>query len=95
MEIQRFIFKPNGKEVIKLTSADLTTFIPASVPVDVIELWCRRLASHLTRRIGRMRHAERRWKRRRLIPVRVTARRRKVEKRNRRPLRQWDPVPRR
>jgi hypothetical protein len=42
-----------------------------------------------------MRHAERRWKRRRLIPVRVTARRRKVEKRNRRPLRQWDPVPRR
>lgn len=95
MEIKRFIFEPNGNEVIKVASADLTSFIPASIPVEVIELWCRRLASHLRRRIGRMRRAERRWKRRRLRPVRVTARKRRAEKRSRRRVRQWNPVPRR
>jgi hypothetical protein len=95
MKIKRFIFEPNGEEVIEVASVGLRGFIPASVPVEVLELWLERLASHARRRIGRLRHAERRWKRRRLTPVRVHMRRRRVEGRVQLPVRSWNPVPRR
>jgi hypothetical protein len=78
-----------------VANRNLTVFVPTSVPVEVIKLWCRRLASQLGRRIGRLRHAERRWKRRRLIPARVTTRMRVVRKRTRKPVRRWNPMPRR
>jgi len=46
------VFVENGEEVIRMSSGSLTAFIPASVPLEVIELWRQRLASHLRRRIG-------------------------------------------
>jgi len=95
MKKRRFKSDQIDEEVTEAASRNLTVFIPSSVPVEVIELWCRRLASQLGRRIGRLRHAERRWKRRRLVPVRITARVRVVRKRDRRPVRRWDPMPRR
>jgi hypothetical protein len=82
-------------EVNMVAHRNPTVFIPTSVPIEVIELWYRRLASQLRRRIGRLRHAERRWKRRRLVPLRVMTRVRVVRKRDRRPVRRWDPMPRR
>jgi hypothetical protein len=95
MKSKTSVFLENGEEVIRMSSRSLTAFVPASVPLEVIELWRQRLASHLRRRIGRLRHAERRWKRRRLKPVRLATRMRTVKKRIRKPLRQWKPVLRR
>jgi hypothetical protein len=95
MKKKQFRSDRNDDEVAIVAHRNPTVFIPTSVPVEVIELWYRRLASQLGRRIGRLRHAERRWKRRRLVPVRVTTRVRVVRKRDRRPVRRWDPTPRR
>lgn len=95
MKARKFLFGKPGEEIIEVASQKLTGFIPASVPVEVIELWRRRLASQIARRIGRLRHAERRWKRRRLTPVRVARRVRGVKKQNAGPMRRWNPVPRR
>jgi hypothetical protein len=85
----------SDEKVTMVTDRTLTVFIPTSVPMEVIELWCRRLASQLGRQIGRLRHAERRRKRRRFVPVRVTTCVRVVRKRDRRRVRRWDPMPRR
>jgi hypothetical protein len=95
MKMKASIFVEHGEGVIRMSGGSLTAFVPASIPLEVIELWRQRLASHLRRRIGRLRRAERRWKRRRTKRVRLTARMRPVKKRIRKPLRQWDPVPRR
>ncbi|MGF7136134.1 hypothetical protein P3T40_007646 [Paraburkholderia sp. EB58] len=95
MKKKQFRSDRSDDEVAMVAHRNPTVFIPTSVPVEVIELWYRRLASQLGRRIGRLRHAERRWKRRRLVPVRITARVRIVRKRDRRPVRRWDPMPRR
>lgn len=91
MVIKRFVFEPNGEEVFKVTDSEVTGYIPASVPMEVIKLWYLRLGG----RVGRLRYHERRWKRRRLKPVRVRARQRTRKKRYRGPLRYWSRVPRR
>ena len=95
MEIKRFVFEPNGEEVIKVTDAGVTGYIAASVPIEVLEIFHRRLGAELRRRIGRLRYHERRWKCRRFKPVRVRTRRRTHKKRSRGPLRSWSRVPRR
>jgi hypothetical protein len=95
MEFKRFVFEANGEEVIKVTDAGVTAYIAASVPIEVLEIVHRRLGAALRRRIGRLRYLERRWKRRRLEPVRAHTRRRALKKRYRGPLRSWSRVPRR
>ncbi|MGF6724969.1 hypothetical protein P3T43_004339 [Paraburkholderia sp. GAS41] len=95
MKKERFNSYQNDADLTVVVNRNLTVFVPPSIPVEVIELWCRRLASQLGRRIGRLRHAERRWRRRRFVPVRVTTHIRIVRKRTREPVRRWDPKPQR
>jgi hypothetical protein len=95
MEFKRFVFDANGEAVIEATDAGVTAYIAASVPIEVLEMIHRRLGAALRRRIGRLRHLERRWRRRRPKPVRAHARRRPLKKRHRGPQRAWNRVPRR
>jgi hypothetical protein len=95
MKMRRFVFRLNREKITKIMSDKLTVLIPDPVPVEVIELWKKRLASHLARRIGRLRHSNRRWKRRRPLSLRDTRRMRRVKRRKKGPMRKWDPMPRR
>lgn len=88
MEIKRFIFQSNGAEVIKVTGAGVTGYIAASIPLEALAIWHRRIAAQL-KRISRLRYRQRLGKRRRLKPVRVRTRRRRPEKRYRGHMRHW------
>lgn len=93
MEIKRFIFQTNGVEVIKVTGAGVTGYIDASIPLEVLEIWHRRIGVQL-KRISRLQYRRRFGKRRRLKPVRVRTRRRRPEKRYRGRIRHWSGTPR-
>jgi uncharacterized protein (DUF2384 family) len=95
MGIKRFEYEVRGQEVIRMESGRLICSIPVSIPDAVIEQWLRRIDSYLARRIGHLRHAERRGRSRRLIVMRASLRARKVVRRARTPLRKWSSVPRR
>jgi hypothetical protein len=95
MGIKRFEYEVRGQEVIRMESGRLICSIPVSIPDAVIEQWLRRIDSYLARRIGHLRHAERRGRGRRLIVMRASLRTRKVLRRAQTPLRKWSPVPRR
>ena len=93
MEIKRFIFQSNGAEVIKVTDAGVTGYIAASIPLEALEIWHRRIGAQL-KRISRLQYRQRLGKRRRLKPVRVRTRRRRPEKRYRGRMRHWSDAPR-
>ncbi len=96
MPIKRFEFEFNSREVIEVVTASGTTgYIDASVPVEALLRWRRRLDSALKRRIGQLRYHGRREKRRRLTPTRMLMRRPKLKKRYRGPVRYRTLIPRR
>jgi predicted aminopeptidase len=77
MTIERFVFEPNGEDVFKVTTDSGTIgYIAASIPIEAIENWIRRLDADWKRRIGRIRYHNRHAERRQFRPVRVRVRRR-------------------
>ncbi|NPT42374.1 hypothetical protein GNZ12_34090 [Paraburkholderia sp. 1N] len=94
MEIERFTFMGTGERVVKVSGTGINVYIAESVPVEVLEMFMKRMRSQMARRIGRLRHAERRWKRRRLKRVRVRVRRCWLKKRRHKP-RERSRMPRR
>lgn len=81
MTVRRFVFPPNREEVFKVvTDCGITGYISASIPVEAIEKWIRRLGPERKRGIGRLRYIERQGRRRRFEPIRVRVRRRARKK---------------
>jgi hypothetical protein len=75
METTRFT-AANGCEVIKVvTDLGVTGYIDASIPLEAIEAWHRRLGADLRRPIAQSRRILRQDRRRVLKPVRTRTRR--------------------
>lgn len=79
MEIKRFIFEGNGKEVVKVTNGRFTAYIAASIPFEVIEIWRRRVRRRLKHE-SRLKFRVRVGKRPRSKPERVRPRRQRPQK---------------
>jgi cytidylate kinase len=94
MNIKRYIFEPNGEEVIKVTEGRVTGYISASIPLEALQIWHKRLGAKL-KRAERLKFRVRSGKRPRLKQRRVQTRRRRPEKRYRGRLRYWSDAPRR
>lgn len=82
MTIKRFVFEANGEEVIKVTDGRVTGYIAASIPLEALRIWHKRLGAKL-KRAGRLRYRVRSVKRPRLKQRRVHKRRQRPEKRYR------------
>lgn len=77
MENKRFI-AANGREVIKVvTASGVTGYIDASIPIDAIEAWHRRLSADLRRPIAHSRRMLRQNRLRAFRRVRTRTRRRR------------------
>ena len=75
METTRFT-AANGREVVKVkTESGATGYIDASIPLEAIEAWRRRLDADLRRPLSRWRRTQRQERRREFRPVRTRARR--------------------
>jgi hypothetical protein len=78
MEITRFT-AANGREVVKvMTDSGATGYIDASIPLEAIEAWIRRLDANLKRPISRWRRTLRQERRRTFRPIRTRTRRRRT-----------------
>jgi hypothetical protein len=94
MNIKRFIFEVNGEEVTKVSIADVTGYVAASIPLEAPEIWHRHFEIQL-RRVSRLKFRVRLGRRRRLKHRRVQTRRLRPGKRYRGPVRHWSKPPQR
>jgi hypothetical protein len=90
MKTTRFTAR-NGREVVKIvTDSGATGYVDASIPLEVIEAWHRRLRAALGRPIARQRRLLRASQRRVFEPVRQRTRQRglmvRIRLHRRRPL---------